>query len=267
MIPSTVVAIRALAFSGCDGLTSIFIPKGVMSIGSPIFDNCSNLKSIVVDKGNKFYDSRDECNAIIATSDNQLIAGCQNTVIPNNVTKISPAAFQGCTNLTSIQLPNGLTSISEYTFAYCTNLNSITLPESLVTISWNAFYNCINLTTVSIPKNVTSIQKSAFQYCRGLTSVISEIENPFPFGNYAFDHISNDCVLYVPAGTRDAYIAAGWTEDVFKGGIVEMNPTSVNLLEVEAMEDDAIYDLMGRRIAQKPAHGFYIQNGRKYLVR
>lgn len=139
VIPSTVVAISALAFSGCDGLTSIFIPKGVMSIGSPIFDNCSNLKSIVVDKGNRFYDSRDECNAIIATSDNQLIAGCQNTVIPNNVTKISPAAFQGCTNLTSIQLPNCLTSISEYTFAGCTNLNSITLPESLVTISWNAF--------------------------------------------------------------------------------------------------------------------------------
>jgi len=28
-------------------------------------------------------------------------------------------------------------------------------------------------------------------------------------------------VLTVPYGTRDAYIAAGWTEDVFKGGVVE----------------------------------------------
>ena len=40
VIPSTVVAISALAFSGCDGLTSIFIPKGVKSIGSPIFASC-----------------------------------------------------------------------------------------------------------------------------------------------------------------------------------------------------------------------------------
>ena len=27
--------------------------------------------------------------------------------------------------------------------------------------------------------------------------------------------------LYVPYGTKDAYIAAGWTTHIFKGGIVE----------------------------------------------
>ena len=32
---------------------------------------------------------------------------------------------------------------------------------------------------------------------------------------------SSNCVLTVPKGKRDAYIAAGWTEDVFKGGVVE----------------------------------------------
>lgn len=30
--------------------------------------------------------------------------------------------------------------------------------------------------------------------------------------------------MTVPAGTRDAYIAAGWTENVFKGGVVEAEP-------------------------------------------
>ena len=28
-------------------------------------------------------------------------------------------------------------------------------------------------------------------------------------------------MLTVPCGTRQAYIDAGWTEDIFKGGIVE----------------------------------------------
>ena len=86
-------------------------------------------------------------------------------------------------------------------------------------------------------------------------------------GGSSFGYISNDCVLYVPAGTRDAYIAAGWTEDVFKGGIVEMTPTVIEMPEAETRDDDAIYDLTGRRIDRKPAHGFCIQNGRKYLVK
>jgi len=51
------------------------------------------------------------------------------------------------------------------------------------------------------------------------------IEEPFAFGSNAFYNISSNCVLTVPYGTKDAYIEAGWTEDIFKGGIVEMpNP-------------------------------------------
>ena len=40
-------------------------------------------------------------------------------------------------------------------------------------------------------------------------------------GTDAFKNISASCVLTVPYGTRDAYIAAGWTTDIFKGGVVE----------------------------------------------
>jgi len=35
----------------------------------------------------------------------------------------------------------------------------------------------------------------------------------------------------------------------------------------EGSEDAAIYDLSGRRLARKPAHGVYIQNGKKYFVK
>lgn len=42
------------------------------------------------------------------------------------------------------------------------------------------------------------------------------------------------------------------------------------LIEINADEqegNDFIYDLTGRRLGSKPAKGFYIQNGKKYLVR
>jgi hypothetical protein len=58
--------------------------------------------------------------------------------------------------------------------------------------------------------------------------VVSYIQEPFAFGDSAFDfnNTYNICKLIVPAGTRDAYIAQGWTENVFKGGIEEMSSNS-----------------------------------------
>lgn len=52
------------------------------------------------------------------------------------------------------------------------------------------------------------------------------MEEPFIYNSNAFVGISSNCILTVPYGTKDAYIAAGWTEEVFKGGIVEAAPPS-----------------------------------------
>ena len=64
-----------------------------------------------------------------------------------------------------------------------------------------------------------------------MTSVVSEIENPFALGTQAFTNISKQCVLRVPKGTKDAYIAKGWTTEVFKGGVVEVGQTSVEAIK------------------------------------
>ena len=114
-----------------------------------------------------------------------------------------------------------MTSISDGTFQYCSGLSSVTIPNSVTSIGNFAFQFCSGLTSVTIPNNVTSIGNFAFGGCSSLTSVISEIKEPCAFGSSAFDNISTTCKLTVPYGTRDAYIAAGWTENVFKGGIVE----------------------------------------------
>ena len=194
-IPNSVTSIGGGAFHNCSGLTSVTIPNSVTSIGSEAFSGCSGLTSISVENGNEEYDSRDNCNAIIETASNTLIAGCNNTVIPNSVTSIREGAFYGCSGftsitipnsvtsiesrafgncsgLTSIEIPNNVTSIGSSTFSGCFGLTSVTIPNSVTSIGDNAFSGCYNLTSVTIPNSVTSIGSSAFLGCSGLTSVI-----------------------------------------------------------------------------------------------
>ncbi|MCR5361124.1 MAG: leucine-rich repeat domain-containing protein [Bacteroidales bacterium] len=194
-IPDGVTSIGQQAFYWCTGLTSIEIPAGVTSIGSRAFGGCSDVTSIKVAESNVKYDSRSNCNALVETATNTLIAGCNNTTIPNNVTKIEDYAFSGCTGLSSVDIPssvttigdyafygctgltnveilNGVTKIGDYVFRECTGLTSVEIPNSVTSIGMVAFYGCTGLTSVEIPNSVTSIGMVAFYGCTGLTSVV-----------------------------------------------------------------------------------------------
>ena len=179
-IPSGLTSIGEGAFMGC-GLTSVSIPAGVASIGEGAFSGCSGLTSIKVESGNDNYDSRSNCNAIIETQTNALIAGCKNTVIPNDVTSIGKNGFYGCDELPFIKFSSSVTSIG------C-----------------NAFYMCRRLTTVTIPNSVTFIGQNAF-WGNSLACVVSEIEDPSIMTEYGFSGISYSAVLVVPIGTKSAY--------------------------------------------------------------
>ena len=167
-IPSSVTSIGGGAFWGCNSLTSIDIPSSVTSIGEKAFNYCSSLTSVTVEEGNPNYDSRNNCNAIIEKSSNQLILGCKNTIIPNSVTSIGGSGFSGITN---IMIPNSVTSIGEEAFSGCSGLTSIDIPSSVTSIGDIAFYNCSGLTSIDIPSGVTSIGDYAFYGCSSLTSI------------------------------------------------------------------------------------------------
>ena len=88
--PSALTKISSEAFLRCQSLKSIQIPSSVESMANGSFASCTAVESIVVEEGNEFYDSREGCNAIIRKSDQALIRGCKNTVIPSGVTLLPP---------------------------------------------------------------------------------------------------------------------------------------------------------------------------------
>lgn len=118
-IPATVTLIGQNAFTGCSSLTSIVIPASTTTIYNTAFNNCHGLQSIVVEPENTVYDSRNACNAIIKTETNELVIGCDNTEIPDDVVTIGANAFYGRSQMTTIVLPASVTSIGSTAFMGC----------------------------------------------------------------------------------------------------------------------------------------------------
>lgn len=158
---------------------SFTIPSGTTKIGYSAFSNCT---------------------------------GLTNVTIPNSVTTISGNAFTGCTGLTSITIPNSVTTIGDEAFQFCSSLSgALTLPNSLTVINRSVFKGCSSLTSITIPSRVTAIYTQAFYNCTGLTSITFEATAPPSINSNSFQN-TNNCPIYVPAESVDAYKAAsGWS--------------------------------------------------------
>lgn len=138
VIPDTVKKIQEGAFSCCENLVEIHIPASVESIAEGFACSCPSLKKITVDPTNKYYDSRNNCNAIICKKNNTLILGCCNTIIPEGVEEVGKKAFYGQWNLKFITIPNSVKKISDCAFGDCDELVFMQMPSS-VDIDKDAF--------------------------------------------------------------------------------------------------------------------------------
>ena len=226
------------AFRNCINMTSVTIPSSVTSIGDRAFSECKKLSSME---------------------------------IPDQVTTIGLYAFSGLTSNQSLHIGRSLSSVYGCSFANNAALTSITvdeenatydsrnncnavietatnklivgcqttvIPEDVTTIGNNAFWGRWSMASIEIPANITVIEPNAFSWCISLRTVDARMETPCTLEENTFDNIPEDCVLYVPAGTKAAYIAKGWTEDVFKGGIIEAapDPSLLNTLAITDVE-------------------------------
>lgn len=222
--PESLTKICDFAFWGCGSLTDIIIPKGVANVGVASFGLC-DLTSIVVSEDNVVYDSRNNCNAIIKTEDNELVVGCVATKIPEGIVSIGSNAFRACKGLTTLTLPESLTNIGDEAFSNCENLASITIPENVAYIGDYAF--CFTgLTSIIIPQNVTRLNEGVFEECYNLTSInIPESITSIGFGAFVFTGIK---AIEIPKGvTEIGFAAFAYCND---------------LISITVDENNAVYD-------------------------
>ena len=225
-----VTNIGSRAFQNCLKLKTVTISGvGAGDISSDAFEGCRLLTAINVNGNNSKYCSvdgvlfnKDKTALIIFPTGRKghysipdgvkniegafiYCKGITSVTIPSSVESIKGSEFNGCINLTSINVedgnsnycsvdgvlfskdkttliryPEGRTSgysipdsvlcIDTTAFNDCVNLTSVTIPNSVERIEWGGFIGCTGLKTVTLPKNV-SLGGSAFSNCENLTRV------------------------------------------------------------------------------------------------
>ena len=232
-IPASCTTIGTRAF--CEsGLTSLTIPMSVNNISWGIIQGCKSLTSLSVDKANKYYDSRDNCNAIIETASDKLIAGCIRTVIPLNVKEIEMYGF--CSSPSKLVIPGNVSSIWNWAFEDNTTLQEVTIDEGVRYISSFAFSKCSGLQTVIVPKSVWKISENSFEDCSSLRYFTTYAETPISINTNVFEGSNyKKATLRVPYGSRSKYQNATVWKD-FKT-IEEMDPVVNSIAELRALKD------------------------------
>lgn len=293
-----VTSIGAWAFNSCDGLTGVLnIPGNVASIGEDAFVYC-NFDGIVVDPENPNYDSRNDCNAIIATSTNELVTGCKNTVIPNTVTAIGNNAFKGITGMTSMIIPESVETIGNNAFALCFDLTGdLIIPNSVTYIGESAFFQCEGLDgKLILGESVSYIGDWAFRKCSHISEAVSLATTPATLGTdlggMVFAEFGTP-VLTVPCECSDAYLNSQWYDPYGMVGFYEFvedctaisevepvvtavypNPTYGKVkIETENIQNITIFNILGEKVFENSADGdvfeydFSNQSTGMYLIK
>ena len=167
--------IAAGAFKDCNVIESVSIFSDITKIGAEAFAGCTALKKVNI------TDVAAWCEVEFADyyanplyyANKLYINGSLLTelVIPEGVTSIGFAAFNGCSAITSITLPSTLTTISTAAFKGCSSLTKITIPETVSSIDNLAFANCGSLTEINIPGTITELAPYVFSGCKSLITI------------------------------------------------------------------------------------------------
>ena len=240
VIPSSVSVIGEHSFAYCNGLEKLVIPQGVTTVNTDAFMHCPDLKELVlpasvtefrnsyycpkleritVAKGNQVYDSREDCNAIIETENDNLILGCRNTVIPSTVKYIDSYAFAHVRGLKSIVIPGSVERLGYQSFMDCADLESVFISSSVRYLSssyWDRDRDESNV-----------IPQQPFYYCPKLTNITVDSGNP------CFDS-REDCNAIIETSTRNLRVGC-------RGTIEPETMSSVRADAYETLKDD-IYE-------------------------
>lgn len=168
------------------------------------------------------YNAECDSNSTLASGDTRpqgyeytaitsAIIGSCITSIGTNEGEPSTTPFNGCSSLSSVTIPDSVTTIGYWAFGQCTGLTGVAIPDSVTTIANVAFWGCSGMTELTIGSGVTSIGGWCFENCSALTAITVNATTPPTLDTTAFNN-TNNCPIYVPAGSVETYKAAsGWS--------------------------------------------------------
>ena len=216
--------IAAGAFKDC-AIEVVHISAEITAIGHDAFAGCTALKEVHITDIAAWcaVDFADYYSNPVYFANNLYLNGTLVTdlVIPEGVTTIKFAAFNGCSSITAVTLPSTLTTLETAAFKGCSSLKTIVLPESVNSVGTLAFANCGALTgitlsgsiteiapyvfsgctvlsTINIPASVTTISETAFIGCQRLEKVTVDAENTAYISYCGILYTADKEIFFIP---------------------------------------------------------------------
>lgn len=145
---------------------SLYIPASVREIQSPCW-YMSSLSKIVVDPSNPYYDSRNNCNAIINTM-GEVVQACFGTVLPEGINRLWGDAFRGY-NYETLEVPS---SVLYMGFVDC-HIGTLVLSSPQFTLDfWGNSFDTIKVMTDTPPLFMSSLIGDFNDYVRYQTPIV-----------------------------------------------------------------------------------------------
>lgn len=287
IIQNGVTSIEDYAFKKCQGLTSITIPSSVTRIEGAAFDDCSNLNAITIyapsmityglepfdnnASGRKIYVLADkvetyqagwseyssdiEAITIMANDDGKGGKWCTyhnagaNITIPNGTTIYKASLDEANNQVLLAEVDGDIIKAGEAVILKST-FGSIELSSAESAGTGDYSDNDLK------GGNTVEVGTTPYTLANGSKGV----------GFYKFD-IQNRTLdpykAHLEIATANARLFYGFRED-------DSNTTSIETLDTisEQQVEAAVYDITGRRVkGQQQKRGFYVKNGKKYIVK
>ena len=162
--------------------------------------------------------------------------------LPKYLKRIRRSAFEGCSNLVSMEIPDTVTEIGDKAFYDNVRLSTLIFGQEsqLVSIGSFAFSGCAKMRTFTVPSKVTTLDATAF--FRNTSMIAFDVQQ----GNTSFT--AKDGVLYnntgstlvcYPAGLNGTFVVPEYVRTVGDYAFACTKLNGVELSSVEMLGDYA----------------------------